>query len=70
VGWGVILFRTWQNVTRWQAKHRWCERFKALRLRECEQKIAAEERATEKQAEITEQRRARVAERAFSVAER
>jgi hypothetical protein len=39
-------------------------------LHECQQKIAAEERAAEHQAEITEARRARVAERAFSVAEK
>jgi hypothetical protein len=39
-------------------------------LREAEQKIAAEKRATEVVAQITEQRRARVAERAFSVAEK
>jgi DNA-binding protein H-NS len=42
----------------------------AQRLRECEQKIHAEERAIERTAEITEERRARVAERAFAVAER
>jgi hypothetical protein len=39
-------------------------------LREAQQKIAAETEAVERAAQITEERRARVAERAFAVAER
>jgi hypothetical protein len=59
-----------QNLSIWARKYGWQDRIAAQQLRECQQKIAAEERATEQQAEITEARRARVAERAFSVAEK
>jgi hypothetical protein len=59
-----------QNVTRWQKKHRWNERFKAQRQHECEQKIKAEERAVERTAQITEERRAHAAARAFAVGAR
>jgi DNA-binding protein H-NS len=45
-------------------------RNRAQRQRECEQKIAAEQRAVERTAQITEERRANVAARAFAVGAR
>ena len=54
----------------WRAKAAQSDQREVLGRRGCQQKIAAEERATEHQAEITETRRAHVAERAFSVAEK
>jgi hypothetical protein len=59
-----------QNVDKWFSKYRWKERFTALRQRDCEQKIAAETKATEAVATITEMERASVARRAFDVASR
>jgi hypothetical protein len=56
--------------TKWKSRPKQQKPLRRQQLRECQQKIAAEERATEHQAEITEARRARVAERAFSVAEK
>jgi hypothetical protein len=64
------LSKSRQLITRWSAKWRWQARLAAQRQRECEQKIAAETKAVETVAQITEGRRARVAERAFAVAER
>jgi hypothetical protein len=58
-----------QLITRWCSKYRWRERFAALRQRECEERIAAETKAVDAVATITEERRSRVAERAFAVAE-
>jgi hypothetical protein len=58
-----------QNVTRWQKRHRWRERFNALRLRETEQRIQAEERAVEQVATWTEATRAEAANRALTVAD-
>jgi transposase-like protein len=59
-----------QNVEKWRRKYDWKARFNAQRLRDCQQKIQAEERAIERTAQITEERRARAAARAFAVAER
>lgn len=64
------LGKSRQLIQRWSSKYRWQERMEAQRLRECQQKIAAEERATEKIAEITESERAHVARRCFDVANR
>jgi hypothetical protein len=64
------LSKSRQLITRWSSKFRWQERIAAQRQRECEQKIAAEERAVEKVAEITEAERADVARRCFDVGRR
>jgi hypothetical protein len=64
------LSKSRQLITRWASKYDWRRRFAAQRLREAQQKIEAEERATEKVAVVTEQERARAARKTFEVAER
>src|SRR5262245_4331471 len=59
-----------RNVTRWQAKHNWIERFKAHRQAEVAAKNAAEERAIERTAQITEERKAALAQSVYSLSEK
>jgi hypothetical protein len=64
------LGKSRQLICRWCSKHRWQARIAAQRLREVEARIASEELAMAKRSEITEESRARVAEKAFRVGAR
>jgi hypothetical protein len=64
------LGKSRQLICRWCSKHRWVERLGRQRQHEVEEKIKAEEAAIERTAQITEERRAAVAERAFAVGEK
>jgi hypothetical protein len=64
------LSKSRQLIVRWATKYRWKARLAERRLHEVQQNIALETKAREQMATITEERRARVAERAFAVAER
>jgi hypothetical protein len=64
------LSKSRQLITRWSSKHRWQARIAAQRLRECEQRIQAEERAVDKVATWTEATRAEAANRALDMADK
>jgi transposase-like protein len=59
-----------QNIEKWRSKYGWKARFNVLRLRSCEQRIAAEEQAVEAVAVVTEASRANAANRVFAVGDR
>jgi hypothetical protein len=58
-----------QNIRKWAAKHDWRNRYATLCRLECEKRIAAEEKALETTAQISEGRKAKLAFDAFEVAE-
>jgi hypothetical protein len=58
-----------QNVDKWVSKWHWKDRLAAARQRECEEKIAAEAKATEIAATISETEKSNAWRRAFELAE-